>query len=142
MLIVRFLTLPMRVSEGAVLGETVVVVVVEAAACTSATPSDLAILRGAFVELEGEGIDLRDAVAAFHCDRAEGGPGSLEEGLMGGLAEVDAILGTPLTEALVGLPRMIGPKSLNELASLMEAKAASSMGRLPSDEEARVVSGL
>ena len=124
-----------RDSECAAFGEFKVLLggVTELAACTSASASERLILRGAFEELDGEGKVLTGAVA-IHCVRADGGPGSFEV-----LDADDAAL---LSEGVAPFGRNTGPKSLIMLPSPPPAMVASSMGRFPSEDEARLVSGL
>lgn len=149
---VRFRTLPNWLADGlsecADVGEMVLLLglVCAPAACTSATLSDRAILRGAFEE-EGEGSDLSEEDATpLHCVRADGGPGSLEV-VARQRAKLDAellLIMDPLDETDAGLFRMMGPKSFRMLPSAAAdlAVQASSIGRFPSEDEARTDSGL
>ena len=113
------------------------------AACTSATMSDLATLRGPFNE-DGEGSVLGPAPA--HCVRADGGPGSLEtllwERANGGATPLLVPLDETVCEPTRCFGRTIAPKSLIVLLSALPTSTASSICRFPREDEARLVSGL
>lgn len=92
------------------------------------------------MEEEGEGSDLFDAVALFHCDLAEGGPGSFDVAIRDRV-ELDARL-LEIGPLVVGF-RITGPKSLITLLSPGELGVmCSSIVRFPSADEARAASRL
>ncbi len=75
----------------------------------------------------------------FHCDRVDGGPGSLD---VLAWERVEAGAAFLLIEVFAVGPflRITGPKSL--IIILLSTDCTSSIGRLPSEDEARVISGL